>query len=33
MRAELGDIPPSTLYHYVRADGALKELGRKLLDA
>ena len=31
--AELGDIAPSTLYHYVRADGALKEPGRKLLDA
>ena len=30
--AELGDLPPSTLYHYVRADGALKEPGRKLLD-
>ena len=31
--AELGGIPASTLYHYVRADGALKEPGRKLLHA
>lgn len=31
--AELGGIPASTLYHYVRADGALKEPGRKLLEA
>ena len=31
--AELGGIPASTLYHYVRADGALKEPGRKLLQA
>ena len=30
--AELGGIPASTLYHYVRADGALKEPGHKLLQ-
>ena len=30
---ELGGIPASTLYHYVRADGALKEPGRRLLQA
>ena len=29
--AELGGIPASTLYHYVRADGGLKEAGEKLL--
>src|SRR6188508_1709583 len=29
---ELGDIPSSTLYHYLHADGSLKEPGRKLLD-
>jgi DNA invertase Pin-like site-specific DNA recombinase len=29
--AELGGIPASTLYHYVRADGGLKEAGMKLL--
>ncbi len=29
---ELGNIPPSTLYHYVHADGALKEPGKKLLQ-
>ena len=28
---ELGNIPASTLYHYLHADGALKEPGRKLL--
>ena len=30
---ELGDIPTSTLYHYLHADGALKEPGRRLLDS
>ncbi|MDO5757600.1 MAG: recombinase family protein [Rhodobacterales bacterium] len=30
---ELGNIPASTLYHYVHANGALKEPGRKLLQA
>jgi DNA invertase Pin-like site-specific DNA recombinase len=29
---ELGDMPASTLYHYVHADGSLKAPGRKLLD-
>lgn len=29
---ELGNIPSSTLYHYLHADGSLKEPGRKLLD-
>jgi DNA invertase Pin-like site-specific DNA recombinase len=29
---ELGGIPSSTLYHYLHADGALKEPGRKLLE-
>ena len=29
---ELGDLPASTLYHYVHADGSLKAPGRKLLD-
>lgn len=29
---ELSDIPSSTLYHYLHADGSLKEPGRKLLD-
>jgi DNA invertase Pin-like site-specific DNA recombinase len=29
---ELGDLPASTLYHYVHADGSLKVPGRKLLD-
>lgn len=29
---ELGDMPASTLYHYLHADGSLKEPGRKLLD-
>ena len=28
---ELGDIPSSTLYHYLHADGSLKEPGRQLL--
>ena len=28
---ELGGIPSSTLYHYLRADGSLEEPGRKLL--
>ena len=28
---ELGGIPSSTLYHYLHADGSLKEPGRKLL--
>lgn len=28
---ELGEIPSSTLYHYVHAGGSLKEPGRKLL--
>jgi DNA invertase Pin-like site-specific DNA recombinase len=28
---ELGDIPSSTLYHYLSADGSLKEPGRRLL--
>ena len=31
--AELGGIPPSTLYHYVRADGGLKDPGVRLLSA
>ena len=30
---KLGDIPTSTLYHYLHADGALKEPGRRLLDS
>ena len=29
---ELGDIPSSTLYHYLHADGSLKQPGRKLID-
>jgi DNA invertase Pin-like site-specific DNA recombinase len=29
---ELGDLPASTLYHYVHADGSLKAPGHKLLD-
>ncbi|MBI1173619.1 recombinase family protein [bacterium] len=29
--AELGGLRPSTLYHYVQADGALKQPGRDLL--
>lgn len=31
--AELGGIPASTLYHYVRADGGLKDPGVRLLSA
>lgn len=30
---ELGDIPSSTLYHYVHADGTLKDPGQRLLAA
>ena len=30
---ELGDMPTSTLYHYLHAVGALKEPGRRLLDS
>ena len=30
---ELDDIPSSTLYHYLHADGALKAPGQKLLQA
>ena len=30
---ELGDVPPSTLYHDLHADGSLKEAGHKLLSA
>ena len=29
---ELGDMPASTLYHYLHADGSLKAPGRRLLD-
>ena len=29
---ELGDIPTSTLYHYLRADGVLKDPARRLLE-
>jgi DNA invertase Pin-like site-specific DNA recombinase len=29
---ELGGIPPSTLYHYLHADGTLKEPGCRLLE-
>ena len=29
---EIGDVPTSTLYHYLRADGALKPPGQLLLD-
>lgn len=29
--AELGGIRPSTLYHYLHADGALKRPGQELL--
>lgn len=29
---ELGDVPSSTLYHYVHANGTLKKSGRKLLE-
>jgi len=28
---ELGDLPASTLYHYLQADGSLKAPGRALL--
>ena len=31
--AELGGIRPSTLYHYLHADGALKAPGQALLDS
>ena len=30
---ELGDVPASTLYHYLHADGTLKATGVKLLGA
>ena len=30
---ELGNMPASTLYHYLHADGTLKQPGRMLLDA
>ena len=30
---ELGELPTSTLYHYLAADGTLKDPGRRLLDA
>ena len=30
---ELGDLPTSTLYHYLHADGTLKDSGRRLLAA
>ena len=30
---ELGDVPTSTLYHYLAADGTLKDPGRRLLGA
>ena len=29
---ELGDVPTSTLYHYLRADGVLKPPGQLLLN-
>ena len=29
---ELGEIRPSTLYHYLHADGSLKSAGRDLLE-
>ena len=29
---ELGGLPTSTLYHYLAADGTLKDPGRRLLD-
>jgi DNA invertase Pin-like site-specific DNA recombinase len=29
---ELGGVRPSTLYHYLHADGALKTVGRELLE-
>ena len=28
---ELGDLPTSTLYHYLHANGAQKDPGRRLL--
>jgi DNA invertase Pin-like site-specific DNA recombinase len=31
IRHELGEMPASTLYHYLHADGSLKAPGRKLL--
>ena len=30
---ELGGIPPSTLYHYLHADGSLKTPGRDLIES
>ena len=30
---ELDDMPTSTLYHYLHADGTLKDPGRRLLEA
>jgi len=30
---ELGNLPPSTLYHYVHADGTLKTAGARLLGS
>jgi hypothetical protein len=30
---ELGDMPASTLYHYLHADGTLKQPGRMLLGS
>ena len=30
---ELGELPTSTLYHYLAADGTLKDPGRRLLGA
>ena len=30
---ELDDMPSSTLYHYVHADGTLKDPGRRLFEA
>ena len=29
---ELGDLPSSTLYHYLHANGSLKQPGQKLLE-
>ena len=29
----LGDIPTSTLYHYLHADGTLEDPGRRLPDS
>lgn len=29
---ELGGLKPSTLYHYLHADGSLKTAGRELMD-